>query len=183
MNCLRTLPLLALLLAGCVAGTPLGDVELSDEAVVVTVPVVLQDSEYDCGVSALSMLLAYYAEPADSEMVDELRAKAELEQGLTGNDLVGYLESEGFETALFEGALDDTLGGLYYHLDRGRPLVCAMNFGEGENHFVLVTGYDPVNEWILLQDPTRGSIVYPAANFEHAWEKALRFTLLATPAE
>lgn len=170
-------------LGGCASGTPLRDAELSDEAVVLSVPVVLQDGRYDCGVSALSMLLAYYGVPSNPARAADLRARAELEQGLTGADLEAYMESEGFETALFEGELGDTIGGLYYHLDRGRPLVAAMSFGEDSNHFVLVTGYDPVKDWVLLQDPQRGALVYAAAQFEHAWDKALRFTLLATPAE
>lgn len=181
---IRVSALIALLLAGCAtSGTPLRDAELSDDAVVLDVPVVLQDARYDCGVSALSMLLAYYGVPSDSERADVLRARAGVEQGLTGGDLEEYMQSEGFETALFEGELDHSIRGLYYHLERGRPLVAAMHVGEGSNHFVLVTGYDPDNHWILLQDPQRGALVFAEGQFEHAWQDARRFTLLATPAE
>lgn len=177
----RVSALLVLLLAGCASGgTPLRDAELSDESVVLDVPVALQGGRFDCGVTALSMLLAYYGVPSDATRAEALRDKAEDEQGLTGADLEEYLISEGFETALFEGALDDSVGGLYHHLDRGRPIVAAMRVGGG-NHFVLVTGYDPANEWILLHDPQRGAQVFPAGQFEHAWDGAGRFTLLATP--
>lgn len=180
---LRLLPLV-LLLSACVAsGTPLRDARLSDEAVLINVPVVMQDSEYDCGVAVLSMLLAYYGKPANEERADELRAQADAEEGLTGAMLESYMKSEGFETALFKGELGDSIDGLRYHIDRGRPLVVAVKSGPDANHFVLVTGYDPVNDWVLLQDPLRGALVFDSTQFEHAWEDALRFTLLATPTE
>jgi ABC-type bacteriocin/lantibiotic exporter with double-glycine peptidase domain len=171
-----------LLLAGCTAtGTPVKDVDLSDKAVVLSVPVVMQNDRFDCGVSALSMLMAYYGKPCKA--ADTLRAKAAEEQGLTGADLEDYLKSEGFEASLFEGDLSDTIKGLYYHLDRGRPLVTAVDVGGGKKHFVLVKGYDPERELILLQDPQRGAIVFSAGDFEYAWGRASHFTLLATPAE
>jgi ABC-type bacteriocin/lantibiotic exporter with double-glycine peptidase domain len=174
------------MLSGCIAvpaGTPLRERELSTDAVVLAVPIVLQDSDYDCGVSALSMLLAYYGHPPDADKASALRQKAEGEEGLTGGELENFLKSVGFETNLFEGNLGDGITGLRYHLDRGRPLLVAINLGPGSNHFVLVTGYDPMNDWVLLQDPGRGALVYASAQFEHAWGKAGSFTLLATPKE
>lgn len=177
---------LLLLLSGCAAfqtGTPLREAKLSPEAVVLHVPVVLQNDRYDCGVSALSMLLAYYGHPADAAKAEPMREKADSQQGLTGAELEEYLKAEGLEVALFEGALTHTIRGLYYHLDRGRPLVVALGLGGGNNHFVLVTGYDPVNDWVLLQDPMRGALVSAAGQFEHSWKQTGRFTLLATPKE
>ncbi len=162
-------------------GRPVREAKLSQRAVVLAVPVVLQDDQYDCGVSALSMVLAYYGHPSDKSKSAEMRAKAGQDQGLTGADLERYLKSEGLETALFKGDLTQGIHGLYYHLDRGRPLVVAMNLSEEDNHFVLITGYDPQNDWILLQDPQRGALVCGSGQFEYAWKRAKYFTLLATP--
>ncbi|CAG0929358.1 hypothetical protein PLCT1_01021 [Planctomycetaceae bacterium] len=177
---------LSLLLAvtGCAfmdTGRPLREAKLSQEAVVLVVPVVMQDDQYDCGVSALSMMLAYYGHPCDKEKSAALRVKANQDQGLTGADLENYLKAEGLETALFKGDLTSGIHGLYYHLDRGRPLVVAMNVSDDGNHFVLVTGYDPANDWILIQDPQRGALVCVSGQFEWAWNRAQHFTLLATP--
>lgn len=180
---LRLLPFV-LLLSACVAsGTPLRDAALSDQAVVLTVPVVMQGDRFDCGVAVLSMLLAYYGRPADPEKADELRLRSASSEGLIGAELQAYMQSEGFEAVLFRGVTGEGINGLQYHLDRGRPLVVAIRSGPDANHFVLVTGYDPVNDWVLLQDPLRGALVFDRTQFEHAWDDALRFTLLATPKE
>lgn len=178
--------LILLLVSGCAfmeIGRPLREAKLSERAVVLAVPVVLQDDQYDCGVSALSMVLAYYGHPSDKAKSAELRAKAGIDQGLTGADLEAYLKTEGLETVLFAGELSHGIHGLYYHLDRGRPLVVAMNVSDDGNHFVLVTGYDPQNDWVLIQDPQRGALVCPGGQFEYAWNRARHFTLLATPRE
>jgi ABC-type bacteriocin/lantibiotic exporter with double-glycine peptidase domain len=175
---------LVLTLAGCAVfdtGKPLREAKLSDKAVVLAVPVVLQDDQYDCGVSALSMVLAYYGHPCDKTKAASMRAKAGAEQGLTGADLEAYLKDEGLETAIFAGDLSSGIHGLYHHLDRGRPLVVAMNISGEDNHFVLITGYDAPNGWILLQDPQRGALVCVSGQFEYAWGRAKHFTLLATP--
>jgi ABC-type bacteriocin/lantibiotic exporter with double-glycine peptidase domain len=173
-----------LALSGCVAvGVPVKEVQFSDDAVVLLVPIVLQDDKYDCGVSALSMLLAYYGHPCDPAKADVLRKKADAEEGLTGADLVDYLKSEGLHTALFQGDFSRGDTGLFNHLDRGRPLIVALNSGADNNHFVLIAGYDPENDWILVQDPWRGALIFSRVQFEHAWAGAMHFTLLATPKE
>lgn len=176
--------LVFLALGGCGfldTGRALREAKLSPSAVVLAVPVVLQDDQYDCGVSALSMVLAYYGHPSDKSKAASLRDKAAQEQGLKGADLEDYLKAEGMDTALFEGELNYGLHGIYYHLNRGRPLVVAMNISGEDNHFVLVTGYDPENDWILIQDPQRGALVCVSGQFEYAWNRAKHFTLLATP--
>jgi len=175
-----------LCVSGCAfmeIGKPVREAKLSERAVLLTVPVVMQDDQYDCGVSALSMVLAYYGHPSDKAKSAELRVKAGQDQGLTGADLERYLKAEGLETVLFKGELTHDIHGLYYHLDRGRPLVVAMNVSDDDNHFVLITGYDPQNDWILLQDPQRGALVCVSGQFEYAWNRAKHFTLLATPKE
>lgn len=172
------------LLGGCAfleTGKPLREARLSDKAVVLNVPVVMQDDKYDCGVAALSMLLAYYGHPCDKQHAATLREKAARDEGLSGGDLEDYLKAEGLNTALFSGELSHGLHGLYYHLERGRPLVVAMNVSDAGNHFVLVTGYDAPNDWILIQDPQRGALVCVSGQFDYAWKRGSYFTLLATP--
>jgi ABC-type bacteriocin/lantibiotic exporter with double-glycine peptidase domain len=181
----KRLPLLlALLASGCAfleTGRPLREAKLSDKAVVLNVPVVMQDDVYDCGVAAVSMLLAYYGHPSDKAKAAPLREKAARDEGLSGGDLEDYLKAEGLDTALFAGELSRGLRGLYYHLDRGRPLIVAMNVSDAGNHFVLVTGYDEPNDWILIQDPQRGALVCVSGQFDYAWKRGSYFTMLATP--
>jgi hypothetical protein len=51
----------------------------------------------------------------------------------------------------------------------------------GENHYQLVTGYDPERSLVSLLDPARGPLAMPLAQFQAAWERANSFTFLAVP--
>ena len=81
---------------------------------------------------------------------------------------------------LFEGTLDRSATGLYTHVDRGRPLLVLNEIG-GAMHYVLVIGYDPHADDLVLFDPIRGRVLVPASSFAREWEPARRFTVLAVP--
>jgi len=173
--------LLAVLLSGCLFMTPKAPDSVSESAVVLAVPVLEQDGKFECGNASLSMLLAYYAHTPDAGRVTELKSKAFTEQGLSGQEMLDFLDAEGFEAVLFSGDLSHEVEGAYYHLDRRRPLlVCLSNDGEAR-HFVLVTGYDPELELIYVQDPVRGALRFSGWEFDVFWKRCDRFCLLAVP--
>lgn len=177
-----TLIALSALVSGCVMWTPSSPDSVSSSAVVLAVPVYEQEGRYECGNAALAMLLAYYAHTPDAERATALKAKAEESQGLSGAEMTAFLEAEGFEAVIFPGDLSNEVAGVYYHLDRHRPLIVCVSNDDEARHFVLVTGYDPETELLFLQDPRRGGVSIAAWQFDVLWKRCDRFTLLAVPA-
>lgn len=171
----------ALLLAatGC-RGLGARGIHLSDQAVVIQLPLVEQDELYECGLASLSALCRFYEVELGQEASAELARIAGEQDGLSGAELKSALEGAGFEVFLFEGTLDHSPTGLYRHVDCRRPPL-VMIATDGSNHYSLVAGYDPVLGNILLLDPRRGQLLVPADAFEKLWENARRFTLLAVP--
>lgn len=172
----------ALLAAGC-AGPGLQPVEPSPEAVLLTVPAVPQDELYECGLASISALCLYHGvqiPPGERARLVEI---AGAEHGLSGAELRAALEASGLEVFVFHGALDHSTGGLFRHVDRGRPLLVMLSVDDERFHYCLFTGYDPTNRNVFLLDPRRGSMVLPEDAFAMLWDRAERFTLLCTPRE
>jgi ABC-type bacteriocin/lantibiotic exporter with double-glycine peptidase domain len=168
-------------LAGCGAA-PLAASALSADAVVLPLPVVPQDELYECGLAALSSLCQYHRVELPAPVREALVATAAERQGLSGTELRAALEPLGLEVLVFPGTLDHELTGLYRHVDQGRPLLVMTHERFGTPHYGLFAGYDPARGTVYLLDPRRGPVVWPAATFEAHWQRAGRFTLLATPA-
>jgi ABC-type bacteriocin/lantibiotic exporter with double-glycine peptidase domain len=154
---------------------------LSSEAVVLELPVVQQDELWECGLAAITALAAYYGVDLAPELRAALAKTAVEREGLSGAELREALEGEGFTVFVFAGVLEGGATGLFDHVDAGRPpLVMVSDDGE-LHHYCLVLGYDPPAGHIVLLDPRRGRVVLPVETFERDWERANRFTLLATP--
>lgn len=173
--------LLPLLLATGACAAPRPAPQLSDQAVVLGLPLVRQDALYECGLASVSALCAYYGVDLPAERREELARLAREERGLSGGELRDALEGEGLEVFLFPGTLDREATGLYHHLDQGRPLLVLVSPRDDQNHYVLVHGYDPGLGNVVLLDPQRGQLALPTAAFANDWERARRFTLLALP--
>ena len=185
---LPLLPLLLLLLGGCTVvvfeeNTPETGRGLSDRAVILDVPTVFQTEKYDCGLAALTMLFAYYDREVDRRAGADFRKRAAEAEGLTGRELRDYLADQGFDAFVIEGSVDQNEGvsDLYYHLDRGRPVIVALGSDVEEQHYVLVSGYDPVKKLIVLEDPARGALLTAVWKFEAMWKTGGHFALLAVP--
>jgi ABC-type bacteriocin/lantibiotic exporter with double-glycine peptidase domain len=179
-------PLVALLLAlgllSLSCATPNGLKTLSDEAVLLDLPLVRQTSANLCGEVALEMLTRYYGVLLTTGQETRLKKQAEQEKGITGKTLKKVLEEQGYFVAVFSGTLDRKVSGLYHHLDLKRPLIVMIQ-GDGpdRNHYVLAVGYDEGTDAVVLLDPVRGEVVMPLINFRKAWKKVNNFTILAMP--
>lgn len=169
-----------LLLNGCATSNGLRT--LSDQAVLLDLPVVRQTSPNLCGEVALEMLTRYYNVPLTVEQDARLKKEAKREEGLPGATLKKVLEEQGYFVAVFKGTLDRKVSGLYHHLDLKRPLIVMIeSSGQGRNHYVLAVGYDEGTDAIILLDPVRGEIAMPVINFQKVWKKVDNFTMLAMP--
>jgi ABC-type bacteriocin/lantibiotic exporter with double-glycine peptidase domain len=154
---------------------------LSDQAVVLALPLVQQDELWECGLVAITALAGYYGVELEPARRVELAATALEREGLSGAELRAALEAQGFRVFVFEDTLTEGATGLYTHVDAGRPpLVMVSDDGE-LHHYCLVLGYDPPAGHVVLLDPRRGRVVLPEESFERAWARSSRFTLLAVP--
>jgi ABC-type bacteriocin/lantibiotic exporter with double-glycine peptidase domain len=175
---------LAVALAGLIACTTAPSTRfelLSDEAVVLPLPLIEQDASYECGLAAVDVLCSYWGLEIPAERRERMTALAQEHQGLSGAELRVELERLGFEVFLFEGALDRSEIGLYHLVDSGWPAL-VMTAPRGESpHYLLFLGYDEPNGNVCLLDPARGRVVEAREVFDQAWSECRRFTLLAIP--
>jgi ABC-type bacteriocin/lantibiotic exporter with double-glycine peptidase domain len=184
---LRRLPLcVALLLGAALPGCAALEVRspasfaYSGEAARLDVPLVSQESPNLCGLAALAMLTRYHRAFLSEANRESIAAAATRDQGTSGALLKSVLESEGYFVSVFQGSLDDEATGLYRHLRAGRPLIAMLSMGE-YRHYVVVAGFDPVRDVLVVLDPVAGELAMRTRRFLAMWEKANRFTLLAVP--
>ena len=153
---------------------------LTEDAVVLPLPVVEQDKLYECGLVSLSSLCHYYRVDVPDDLRDALIKLALDRHGLSGEEVSNALHTLGMEVWIFEGALDRSPTGLLRQVDEGRP-VLVMTGEEDDRHYVLFIGYDEVPGNVCVLDPLRGQVVWPMSTFDRIWSQARRFSLLAVP--
>lgn len=164
------------------APTPPPMPDLSKDAVRLEVPFVPQEEPRDCGLACLKMISAYYGQKLNQPQVDWIHTNSKAGEGVMASELVIVLGAADFETALFPGTLDRSSTGLYYHLEKKRPLIVMITSKDGKSsHYDIVSGYDPVKALVLLTDPAIGQIAVGRGQFEAAWKRANNLTLLAVP--
>jgi len=178
----QTFLLLSLSFLSLSCATSNGLKTLSDQAVLLDLPVVRQTAPNLCGEVALEMLTRYYNVLLTPEQEAQLKKEANQKKGIPGLTLKKVLEEQGYFVAVFSGTLDRKVSGLYRHLDLRRPLIVMIE-GDGpdKNHYVLAVGYDEGTNTIVLLDPVRGEIAMPLINFKKVWNKVDDFTMLAVP--
>lgn len=154
---------------------------LSDEAVVLPLPLIEQDASHECGLAAVDVLCGYWGVALPQDRRERMTAIAQEREGLSGAELREELERLGFEVFLFEGALDRSETGLYHLVDSGWPALVMTAPRTGTQHYVLFLGYDEPNGSVCLLDPARGRVVEAREVFDRAWSECSRFTLLALP--
>ena len=154
---------------------------LSRDAVVLELPVLVQDEMYSCGLVALSALCRYDAVPVPEAESRRLAELARERHGLSGGEVRDALQRLGFEVFLYEGALDRGPAGAYSQIDAGRPLIVMLSPDGEHHHYALLLGYDEPRGTVCLLDPARGQVLLPVAAFERDWARARHFTLLAVP--
>ena len=178
----RAILLLGLSLFSMSCATSSGLKTLSDQAVLLDLPVVRQTAPNLCGEVALEMLTRYYNVLLTPQQEARLKKEADQKEGIPGSSLKKVLEEQGYFVAVFSGTLDRKVSGLYRHLDLRRPLIVMIEgAGPDKNHYVLAVGYDENTNAIVLLDPVRGEIAMPLINFRRVWGKVDNFTMLAVP--
>jgi hypothetical protein len=135
----------------------------------------LPQSEALCGGAAIAMVMRYWGETGVyaetfSDLIDPEA------QGIRGRELMRALEERGYETASFEGDLDQ----IRRTLAARRPAVALIEDRPGRFHYVVIVGLR--DERIVVHDPARSPFrVIEAAEFLHAWAPAKAWMMIAQP--
>ncbi len=159
-----------------------GRYPLSSKAVITYPPLIRQKSPNLCGLAAAQMIASYYGQNLNQEDLDAVEKTAQKMGGASGQELKNLFQNSGFKVSLFPGSLKSGPRGIFSEIDRGRPLIVMLKKGL-EGHYMVLDGYDPEKNLIILNDPRNGPIALPIKNFKMGWELAGKFTLLAFPAE
>lgn len=174
--------ILSLLLALCAACSSTSSrPALSRDAKVLDMPIVKQDSMYDCGLVSVSALCQYWNTTVPESEQVRLSRSAEQNEGLSGAEVCATLDGLGFETFLFRGTLDHQVTGLFHQIDARRPALVMLGSQPDKRHYVLFIGYDEPTKNACLLDPVRGLVQVPYEVFESAWSTCDHFTLVAVP--
>jgi predicted double-glycine peptidase len=149
------------------------------------VPFIAQSRE-GCGSASLAMVMQYWLareqqriSPAAQEPTIYKALYSPKAGGIYASDLERYLRENGFRALAFRGSWDD----LRHHLQEGRPLVVALEPGDGAPlHYVVVAGMDWTRDLVMVNDPAgRKLMKRDRRRFEQQWESAGNWTLLALP--
>ncbi len=158
---------------------------LTDDSIVLNVPLVRQEDRRTCGFAAVTMLSRYYKAPISEEDGELIRIEAESEEGVSGRFLKEVLERNGFRVYVFPGELFDkeSARGVAYHLDRGRPLVVMLSPKGSRHHYMVVSGLNASKDFVVCEDPDKGKVICRGRAFRKMWKRSNFFTLLAVPAK
>lgn len=146
------------------------------------VPFVSQEKN-GCGAASVAMVMRYWqrqkGQPETANASDIQRALySPRARGIYALDLERYLRQHGFRTFAVKGEWQD----LKHHLEKGRPLIVALKAGQGDLHYLVVTGLDWQQNIVLKHDPAgRKLLKQHRADFEREWKAADNWTLLAVP--
>jgi len=146
------------------------------------VPFVSQEKN-GCGAASVAMVMRYWqrqrGQPETANALDIQRALySPRARGIYASNLERYLRQHGFRTFAIKGEWQD----LKDHLEKGRPLIVALNAGHGDLHYLVVTGLDWQRDIVLKHDPAgRKLLQQHRAEFEKEWKAVGGWTLLAVP--
>jgi ABC-type bacteriocin/lantibiotic exporter with double-glycine peptidase domain len=150
------------------------------------VPFIKQQKD-GCGSAVIAMVMQYWQ--AQKSVAVDLASDPEIIQrtlfsseahGIYASDLKRYFDQHGYTAFQFTGAWED----LVQHLSKGRPLIAALKpiAGEPSLHYVVVTGIDPAESIVILNDPAQRKLLkVDRADFEKQWKATRNWTLLALP--
>lgn len=170
--------------ASLVVGLSLGGIVLAGQptGVWLDVPFIRQEKD-GCGAATIAMVMQYWQHQqgklpsADPEQIQRT-LYSRRGRGIYASEMERYLQQHGFRTFAFAGEWKD----LKEHLEKGRPLIVALNPGRSDLHYVVVAGLDWQQGVVLKNDPAERKLLKQGrSNFEKEWKAAGNWTLLAVP--
>jgi len=171
--------------SGCYRGTA-RTVSLADidrEAGWTRVPnvrVIRQESEHECGIAALAMVLDRWGVPDAAQEVRR-RLPPPSERGIQARALRQVARERGFRAYIVSAGEAD----LVNEVRAQRPMLVGLVQRYGGNkaltHYAVVIGVNEARRRVLLLDPGRGPREDDLASFDREWQDAGRLALVVAP--
>ena len=142
-------------------------------------PHVYQVDNY-CGPAVLAMVLQYWGRSMDQYQLAEHWNPFPTD-GLSGAQLKEAAVKHGFKAYSFKGNTERVSG----YLRKGIPVIAAVDSSrltKSSNHFVVLVGWDPMQQEWIVHDPAKGAYLRRRSRkFERRWAKLLHWSLIIVP--
>jgi predicted double-glycine peptidase len=142
------------------------------------VPFVQQDTEYECGAAAISMVVSYWTGVEPRAVVAHFRPVGE--RGIAAGVLRDYAREQGLASYLIEGKFQD----LANELKAGRPVLVGLSKPQTKDrvldHYEVVVGIHPEQQKIVTLDPSEGWRENSLQGFAREWQLAGHVTLIVS---
>jgi len=131
--------------------------KILDNAIKVPVPDVRQRTNFSCGAACVQAICAYWGTGPDNEWDYIKHLKSDDRGGTLPKYIIQYLKKKKIQVEAKENM---TLDDLKANMDKGRPVICAIQawgnskvYNKNSNgHYVVVIGYD--DRHIFIEDPS-----------------------------
>jgi predicted double-glycine peptidase len=134
------------------------------------VPLVQQETEYECGAAAISMVVSYWTGVEPRRVVAHFRPVGE--RGIAAGKLRDYAREQGLASFLIEGQLQD----LANELEAGRPVLVGVSKPQSKDrvldHYEVVVGLHRDRKRIVTLDPSEGWRENSLEGFAKEWKIA-----------
>lgn len=182
---MRALVLVAALAAGCSGyrGTahdtsPAKLARESGWVLLHDVPYVQQDTEYECGAAAISMVVSYWTGVETRRVVAHFRPVGK--NGIAAGKLRDYARGQGLASYVIAGNVED----LARELEAGRPVLVGLTKPQGKGkvlyHYEVVVGLHREKQQIVTLDPDHGWRENSLEGFASEWKPQGFVTLIVS---
>jgi predicted double-glycine peptidase len=134
------------------------------------VPLVKQETEFECGAAAISMVVSYWTGVEPRRVVAHFRPVGE--RGIAAGKLRDYAREQGLESFLIEGELQD----LANEIKAGRPVLVGVSKPQAKDrvldHYEVVIGVHRDGKRIVTLDPSEGWRENSLEGFAREWKIA-----------
>jgi predicted double-glycine peptidase len=145
------------------------------------VPLVKQDTEFECGAAAISMVVSYWTGVETRRVVAHFRPVGE--RGIAAGKLRDYAREQGLASFLIEGKLQD----LANEIKAGRPVLVGLSKPQAKDrvldHYEVVIGLNAQSNRIVTLDPSEGWRENSLEGFAREWKIAGNVMLVISAKE
>jgi ABC-type bacteriocin/lantibiotic exporter with double-glycine peptidase domain len=142
------------------------------------VPYVQQQTEFECGAAAISMVVSYWTQQQPQAIAAHFRPVGE--RGIAAGTLRDYARGQGLASYLIAGTFED----IVRELEAGRPVLVGLSKPQAKNrvldHYEVVVGLHRDRKLIVTLDPSEGWRENTLEGFAREWYTAGYVTLIVS---